>query len=549
MASAMIVPNVAVVFAEAPKAGSAKTAEKASETKTVHVTYYYTDDKGVEQNAGMTSITVDASTTVVGTELLKNGVPEGYEICRTGDEYIGESTGDSYLMIEVRPVEKKTINVTYYYTDAEGKKVPCGTDSVKLDASATTFSNTTLTNVPEGYEICRTGDEWIGNVEDGGFYEIEVRQKAVEKKTINVTYYYVDEKGENHSCGTDSVKIDASATTFNTSVLKNVPEGYEICRTGDEYVGKLMDSANIEVRKKAVEKKTINVTYYYVDEKGENHPCGTDSVKLDASATTFNNTTLTNVPEGYEICRTGDEWVGDTADGGFVNIEVRKIEKVTTLHVNFETVDGTVVGEKTFEKTSTDEEDVVFALGDDIVLPEGYHWVDYNDQIKNVTLPAGATGGHYMYVEQDETKTVLNVTFETKDGEVVGTTSAAKEFTIDEEGVKVADFVVGEDFALPEGYHLADADQQTIRVNGLVGGTVVVVEKDAEPAPAPSENPKKDDTKKDDTKKEETKKEETKKASKTADTSDTSDVAAYAIPLVMSMVAISAIVVGRKKLS
>lgn len=235
-------------------------------------------------------------------------------------------------------------------------------------------------------------------------------------------------------------------------------------------------------------------------------------------------------------------------------ILVRKIEKVTTLHVNFETVDGTVVGEKTFEKTSTDEEDVVFALGDDIVLPEGYHWVDYNDQIKNVTLPAGATGGHYMYVEQDETKTVLNVTFETKDGEVVGTTSAAKEFTIDEEGVKVADFVVGEDFALPEGYHLADADQQTIRVNGLVGGTVVVVEKDAEPAPAPSENPKKDDTKKDDTKKddtkkEETKKEETKKASKTADTSDTSDVAAYAIPLVMSMVAISAIVVGRKKLS
>ena len=549
MASAMIVPNVAVVFAEAPKAGSAKTAEKASETKTVHVTYYYTDDKGVEQNAGMTSITVDASTTVVGTELLKNGVPEGYEICRTGDEYIGESTGDSYLMIEVRPVEKKTINVTYYYTDAEGKKVPCGTDSVKLDASATTFSNTTLTNVPEGYEICRTGDEWIGNVEDGGFYEIEVRQKAVEKKTINVTYYYTDAEGKKVPCGTDSVKIDASATTFNTSVLKNVPEGYEICRTGDEYVGKLMDSANIEVRKKAVEKKTINVTYYYVDEKGENHPCGTDSVKLDASATTFNNTTLTNVPEGYEICRTGDEWVGDTADGGFVNIEVRKIEKVTTLHVNFETVDGTVVGEKTFEKTSTDEEDVVFALGDDIVLPEGYHWVDYNDQIKNVTLPAGATGGHYMYVEQDETKTVLNVTFETKDGEVVGTTSAAKEFTIDEEGVKVADFVVGEDFALPEGYHLADADQQTIRVNGLVGGTVVVVEKDAEPAPAPSENPKKDDTKKDDTKKEETKKEETKKASKTADTSDTSDVAAYAIPLVMSMVAISAIVVGRKKLS
>ena len=76
---------------------------------------------------------------------------------------------------------------------------------------------------------------------------------------------------------------------------------------------------------------------------------------------------------------------------------------------------------------------------------------------------------------------------------------------------------------------------------GTVGGHTVIAEKDAV-APTPTEDPKKDDTKKDDTKKE-----ETKKPSKTADTADTSDVAAYAIPLVMSMVAISAIVVGRKK--
>ena len=223
----------------------------------------------------------------------------------------------------------------------------------------------------------------------------------------------------------------------------------------------------------------------------------------------------------------------------------------TTLSVTFITGDDTVVGEKTFEKTTDNDDDVVFGLGTDITLPEGYHWVDHNDQVKDVTLPAGATGGHYMYVEQDETKTVLNVTFETKDGEVVGTTSAAKDFTVDEEGVKVATFVVGEDFALPEGYHFAeDVDQvNEITVNGLVGGHTVIVEKDAEPAPTPSEDPKKDDTKKEDPKKDDAKKEETKKASKTADTADTSDVAAYAIPLVMSMVAISAIVIGKKKLS
>ena len=611
MASAMIVPNVAVVFAEAPKAGLATVAKKAVEKKKIYVSYI--DEKtNMSFENGIETIEVPVDATTFSTSLLKN-VPEGYELCETGDVYFGDN---DTLNVKVREKaeEKKTINVTYYYVDEKGENISCGTDSIKLDASATTFSNTKLTNVPEGYEICRTGDEWVGDTANGGFVNIEVRKKAEEKKTINVTYYYVDEKGENISCGTDSIKLDASATTFSNTKLTNVPEGYEICRTGDEWVGDTANGGfvNIEVRKKAAEKKIIYVSY--IDEETKMpFANGIEQVEVAADATTFNTSALKNVPEGYELCEIGDHYFGEndtinievrkkaaqtrtvyvhyidaetkipfenaiekieipadeihvntndlkeipagyepvvTGDLDFyntddVNVELRKIEKVTTLHVNFETVDGTVVGERTFEKTSTDEEDVVFALGDDIVLPEGYHWVDYNDQIKNVTLPAGATGGHCMFVEQDETKAVLTVTFETKDGETVGTTSVAKEFTVDENGDKVTTFVLGKDFTLPEGYHLADGvDQVTeITMPGTVGGHTVIVEKDAV-APTPTEDPKKNDTKKDDTKKE-----ETKKPSKTADTADTSDVAAYAIPLVMSMVAISAIVVGRKKLS
>ena len=611
MASAMIVPNVAVVFAEAPKAGLATVAKEASKTNKIYVSYL-DEETNMPFANGIETIEVPADATTFSTSLLKN-VPEGYELCETGDVYFGDN---DTLNVKVREKaeEKKTINVTYYYVDEKGENISCGTDSIKLDASATTFSNTTLTNVPEGYEICRIGDEWVGNTANGGFVNIEVRKKAAEKKIIYVTYYYVDEKGENISCGTDSIKLDASATTFSNTTLTNVPEGYEICRIGDEWVGNTANGGfvNIEVRKKAAEKKIIYVSY--IDEETKMpFANGIEQVEVAADATTFNTSALKNVPEGYELCEIGDHYFGEndtinievrkkaaqtrtvyvhyidaetkipfenaiekieipadeihvntndlkeipagyepvvTGDLDFyntddVNVELRKIEKVTTLHVNFETVDGTVVGEKTFEKTSTDEEDVVFALGDDIVLPEGYHWVDYNDQIKNVTLPAGATGGHCMFVEQDETKAVLTVTFETKDGETVGTTSVAKEFTVNENGDKVTTFVLGKDFTLPEGYHLADGvDQVTeITMPGTVGGHTVIVEKDAV-APTPTEDPKKDDTKKDDTKKE-----ETKKPSKTADTADTSDVAAYAIPLVMSMVAISAIVVGRKKLS
>ena len=526
MASAMIVPNVAVVFAEAPKAGLATVAKEASETKTIYVSYL----EGAEWKASeQVEVPVDA--TAINTSLLKN-VPAGYETCETGDLSLN---GSDCININIRKKTTKKIFVSYI-DEKTNMSFENGIETIEVPVDATTFSTSLLKNVPEGYELCETGDVYFC---DNDTLNVKVRKKAAEKKIIYVSY--IDEETKMpFANGIEQVEVAADATTFNTSALKNVPEGYELCETGDHYFGE-NDTINIEVRKKSAQTRTVYVHYIDAETKipFEN---AIEKIEIPADEIHVNTNDLKEIPAGYEPVVTGDLDFYNTDD---VNVELRKIEKVTTLHVNFETVDGTLVGEKTFEKTSTDEEDVVFALGDDIVLPEGYHWVDYNNQIKNVTLPAGATGGTVMFVEQDETKAVLTVTFETKDGETVGTTSVAKEFTVDENGDKVTTFVLGKDFTLPEGYHLADGvDQVTeITMPGTVGGHTVIVEKDAV-APTPTEDPKKDDTKKDDTKKE-----ETKKPSKTADTADTSDVAAYAIPLVMSMVAISAIVVGRKKLS
>ena len=605
MASAMIVPNVAVVFAEAPKAGLATVAKEASETKTIFVSYlegaewkaseqvevpvdataintsllknvpagyetcetgdlplngsncininirkkttktiyvsYIDEETSLPFANGIEQVEVAADATTFNTSALKN-VPEGYVLCETGDVYFGNNYTPN-VKVRKKAEEKKTINVTYFYVGENGENIPCGTDSVTLDASATTFNNTTLTNVPEGYEICRIGDESVGNIANGEFIYIEVREKAAQTRKVRV--HYVSESGEMIEDNIEELTIPADQTVVKTADLKKIPAGYEVCAVGDiNFSG--VEDVNVEVRKKAAQTRTVYVHYIDAETKipFEN---AIEKIEIPADEIHVNTSDLKEIPAGYEPVVTGDLDFYNTDD---VNVELRKIEKVTTLHITFETVDGTVVGEKTFEKTSTDEEEVVFTLGDDIVLPEGYHFVN-NGQIDYRKIKAGQTAATVMFVEQDETKTVLNVTFETKDGEVVGTTSAAKDFTVDEEGVKVATFVVGEDFALPEGYHFAeDVDQvNEITVNGLVGGHTVIVEKDAEPAPTPSEDPKKDDTKKEDPKKDDTKKEETKKPSKTADTADTSDVAAYAIPLVMSMVAISAIVVGRKKLS
>ena len=469
MASAMIVPNVAVVFAEAPKAGLVSVAKEVS----------------VE---GKNYLRVNVSD--------KNG--NALEVVNVPLELTTDKDFES-VNYDITPILKE--------------------NGWKLDSKI--YSSNTIPV----------------NVSKDGNASTEI---YVIKDTRNVYVHYVSESGEMIEDNIEELTIPADQTTVKTTDLKKIPAGYEVCAVGDiNFYG--VEDVNVEVRKKAAQTRTVYVHYIDAETKipFEN---AIEKIEIPADEIHVNTSDLKEIPAGYEPVVTGDLDFYNTDD---VNVELRKIEKVTTLHVSFETVDGTVVGEKTFEKTSTDEEDVVFALGDDIVLPEGYHWVDYNDQIKNVTLPAGATGGTVMFVEQDETKAVLTVTFETKDGETVGTTSVAKEFAVDENGDKVTTFVLGEDFTLPEGYHLADGvDQVTeITMAGTVGGHTVIVEKDAV-APKPTEDPKKDDTKKDDTKKE-----ETKKPSKTADTADTSDVAAYAIPLVMSMVAISAIVVGRKKLS
>ena len=469
MASAMIVPNVAVVFAEAPKAGLISVAKEAS---------------------------------VEGKNYLRVNV--------------SDKNGNALEVVNV-PLELTT--------DKDFESVEYDVTSIlkengwKLDIKINS-SNTIPVNVSKD-----------GNAST---------EIYVIKDTRNVYVHYVSESGEMIEDNIEELTIPADQTVVKTTDLKKIPAGYEVCDVGDiNFSG--VEDVNLKVRKKVAQTRIVFVHYIDAETKipFEN---AIEKIEIPADEIHVNTSDLKEIPAGYEPVVTGDLDFYNTSD---VNVELRKIEKVTTLHVNFETVDGTLVGEKTFEKTSTDEEDVVFALGDDIVLPEGYHWVDYNDQIKNVTLPAGATGGTVMFVEQDETKAVLTVTFETKDGETVGTTSVAKEFTVDENGDKVTTFVLGKDFTLPEGYHLADGvDQVTeITMPGTVGGHTVIVEKNAV-APTPTKDTKKDDTKNDDTKKE-----ETKKPSKTADTADTSDVAAYAIPLVMSMVAISAIVVGRKKLS
>ena len=590
MASAMIVPNVAVVFAEAPKAGLATVAKETTDVATYPVKLTIVTDtgdrtplEGLKLPAGQQTYDISGMLNIGGWELdrsVKYYADFNYDATKFPINVSTEYTTEVEVFVTAKKAEVKTYNYKINLIDYETNQKLADGDLTFNAAGDQTYDITPVLN-HYGVELADI-DSYKGidaanfpfHVNEDGVantWDIYVSTKKEEVKTYSYKINLIDNETNQKLADGDLVFNAAGDQTYDITPILN-HYGVELANI-DGYKG--VDAANfpfhvnedgvanvrdIYVSAKKEEVKTYSYKINLIDNETNQKLADGELVFNAAGDQTYD---ITPVLKHYGVKLADlDAYKGVDAasfpftvnEDGVANVKdifvTADTQYTTTLSVTFITSDDTVVGEKTFEKTTDNDDDVVFGLGTDITLPEGYHWVDHNDQVKDVTLPAGATGGHYMYVEQDETKTVLNVTFETKDGEVVGTTSAAKDFTVDEEGVKVATFVVGEDFALPEGYHFAEdvGQDNKITVNGLVGGHTVIVEKD-EVAPTPTEDPKKDDTKKEDPKKDDTKKEETKKASKTADTADTSDVAAYAIPLVMSMVAISAIVIGKKKLS
>ena len=516
MASAMIVPNVAVVFAEAPKAGLATVAKETTDVATYPVKLTVVTDTGeryplgdLKLPAGQQTFDISGMLNIGGWELdrsVKYYADFNYDATKFPINVSTEYTSEVEVFVTAKKEEVKTYNYKINLIDYETNQKIADGDLTFNAAGDQTYDITSVLNHYgveladiDGYKGVDAANFPFTVNKDGAanVKDIYVSAKKEEAKTYSYKINLIDNKTNQKLADGDLVFNAAGDQTYDiTPILSHY--GVELADINN-YKG--IDAANFP---------------FTVNEDG-----------------------AANVKDIYV-----------TADTQYT----------TTLSVTFITSDDTVVGEKTFEKTTDNDADVVFGLGTDITLPEGYHWVDYNDQIKDVTLPAGSTGGHYMYVSanDEEVKTysykINLIDNETNqklaDGELVFNAAGDQTYDITpilkHYGVKLADL---------DAYKDVDAANFPFTVNedGVANVKDIYVEQD-DVAPTPTEDPKKDDTKKDDPKKEETKKddpkkEETKKPSKTADTADTSDVAAYAIPLVMSMVAISAIVVGKKKLS
>ena len=347
----MCVPFAA--FAEDAKLTKAHVSFKNAAWNDLYTTFDVTDWFNLPTTSNAINLAEDEE--IVSWKDAKNNVYQPGEKVTLEQmaEIVGTngvaSDGTAFVTFEAtvqKKVTKKPVYVSYILES--GEPLANATEQIELENGATTFSTSLLKKVPAGYELCETGDVYIGENDT-----VNVKVREVKKPAKVVYVSYILESGEPLANAIEQIELENGATTFSTSLLKKVPAGYELCETGDVYIG-TNDTVNVKVRETKKPAKVVYVSY--ILENGEPLANAIEKIELENGATTFNTSVLKEVPAGYELCETGDVYIG-TNDT--VNVKVREVKKpevsLTKIKMIFTKADGATSVFATGELTAASE--------------------------------------------------------------------------------------------------------------------------------------------------------------------------------------------------
>ena len=217
-----------------------------------------------------------------------------------------------------------------------------------------------------------------------------------------------NEKVEDYRWGDDPK--DTYEVLPAETVKKYLPEGYELVEGIYSVAGgETQDSYFVyaEVKKVLVEETQDVKINYYDEAAGKQVAEVPVQVSIDTSC--VNMAILTRyLPEGYTI-----EGTDCIIRDGYVYVSVKKDVEIreAVLHITFETPNGEVVTTETVTAEGADGEDAVFRLGVDFNLPTGYKLSNDRDQVTEITIPFGSTGGHTMVVEKGDLSSIVKIQF------------------------------------------------------------------------------------------------------------------------------------------
>ena len=359
-----------------------------------------------------------------------------------------------------------------------------------------------------------------------------------------------NEKVEDYRWGDDPK--DTSEVLPAETVKKYLPEGYELVEGIYSVAGgETQDSYFVyaEVKKVLVEETQDVKINYYDEAAGKQVAEVPVQVSIDTSC--VNMAILTRyLPEGYTI-----EGTDCIIRDGYVYVSVKKDVEIreAVLHITFETPNGEVVTTETVTAEGADGEDAVFRLGVDFDLPTGYKLSNDRDQVTEIKIPFGSTGGHTMVVEKGDLSSIVKIQF--VDAENNDEVVAGGDYFVDGDGDgifhtrEITEWV-------PEGYELQEVGDFQVELykETPLQLSVTKIKEDKPETPDPEEpnKPEKPETpdqekpekpNKEDDKKED-KKDEKKNSPKTG---DETNAAAAALPAGVSLAAILAVLVKKFK--
>ena len=317
-----------------------------------------------------------------------------------------------------------------------------------------------------------------------------------------------NEKVEDYRWGDDPK--DTYEVLPAETVKKYLPEGYELVEGIYSVAGgETQDSYFVyaEVKKVLVEETQDVKINYYDEAAGKQVAEVPVQVSIDTSC--VNMAILTRyLPEGYTI-----EGTDCIIRDGYVYVSVKKDVEIreAVLHITFETPNGEVVTTETVTAEGADGEDAVFRLGVDFNLPTGYKLSNDRDQVTEITIPFGSTGGHTMVVEKGDLSSIVKIQF--VDAENNDEVVAGGDYFVDGDGDgifhtrEITEWV-------PEGYELQEVGDFQVELykETPLQLSVTKIKEDKPETPDPEEpnkpekpeDPDKEDTNNKDDKKEDT---------------------------------------------
>jgi len=473
---------------------------------------------------------------VLPAETVKKYLPEGYELVEGIYSVAGGETQDSYFVYaEVKKVlveETQDVKINYY-DEAAGKQVAEVPVQVSIDTSCVNMAILTR-YLPEGYTL--EGSDCI--IRDGYVYVSVAPAEEVQNVKIN----YYDEAAKKQVAEVP-VQVSIDTSCVNMAILtRYLPEGYTIegtdCIIRDGYVYVSVAPAE--------EVQNVKINYY--DEDAEKQVAEVPvQVSIDTSC--VNMAILTRyMPEGYALV-SSDCIIRD----GYVYVSVKKDVEIreAVLHITFETPNGEVVTTETVTAEGADGEDAVFRLGVDFNLPTGYKLSNDRDQVTEIKIPFGSTGGHTMVVEKGDLSSIVKIQF--VDAENNDEVVAGGDYFVDGDGDgifhtrEITEWV-------PEGYELQEVGDFQVELykETPLQLSVTKIKEDKPETPDPEEpnKPEKPETPdqekpgKPEKPNKEDKKDEKKNSPKTG---DETSAAAAALPAGVSLAAILAVLVKKFK--